>query len=118
VAISPIAKCQILMTFVLIINRKQIDRIYNFFKSEVEGKGIQFSFKNAIKYSEKGSIEFGYNKKGECLEFFVKDTGIGIPRYVTPGCLRPDSVLSDRGYYSRDERVYADHLQIVAVTYR
>ena len=36
--------------------------------------------KNAIKYSEKGSIEFGYNIKGNCFEFFVKDTGIGIAK--------------------------------------
>ena len=36
--------------------------------------------KNAIKYSEKGKIELGYLKKGETLEIFVKDTGIGIPK--------------------------------------
>jgi len=39
--------------------------------------------KNAIKYSEKGSIELGYNLKKDNelteLEFYVKDTGIGIP---------------------------------------
>ena len=35
--------------------------------------------RNAIKFTYKGSIEFGYEKKGEYLEFFVKDTGIGIP---------------------------------------
>jgi CheY-like chemotaxis protein/anti-sigma regulatory factor (Ser/Thr protein kinase) len=35
--------------------------------------------KNAIKFTDKGSIEFGYDKKGKYLEFFVKDTGIGIP---------------------------------------
>ncbi|MCM8569879.1 ATP-binding protein [Gramella jeungdoensis] len=37
---------------------------------------------NAIKYTPEGSIEFGYTlneKKGE-FEFFVKDTGIGIPK--------------------------------------
>ena len=84
---------------------KQIEYIYTFFKPEVEQKGIQFSFKNtlpekaaviktdsekiyailsnlvknAIKFTFAGSIEFGYEKKGELLEFFVKDTGIGIP---------------------------------------
>ncbi|SNR39442.1 ATP-binding protein [Lutibacter flavus] len=84
---------------------EQIEYIYTFFKPEVEAKGIKFSFKNglpadesiikvdrekfisiltnliknAIKYSEKGSIEFGYVKKKEFLEFYVKDTGIGIP---------------------------------------
>lgn len=88
---------------------EQIEYIYTFFKPEVEGKGIQFSFKNslpfkeailktdrekvyailtnliknAIKYSEKGSIEFGYILKKDNepveVEFYVKDTGIGIP---------------------------------------
>jgi CheY-like chemotaxis protein len=85
---------------------KQIEFIYTFFKPEIEGKGMQLSFsnslpsseailktdrekvyailtnlvKNAIKYSEKGAIEFGYNLKGKYLEFYVKDTGIGIPK--------------------------------------
>jgi len=85
---------------------EQIEFIYTFFKPEVEAKGMQFSFrnslpskeailktdrekvyailtnlvKNAIKYSEKGSIEVGYNKKANFLEFYVKDTGIGIPK--------------------------------------
>jgi CheY-like chemotaxis protein len=36
--------------------------------------------KNAIKFTSSGTIEFGYEKKGEFLEFFVKDTGIGIPK--------------------------------------
>jgi hypothetical protein len=36
--------------------------------------------KNAIKFTFEGSIEIGYEKKGKCLEFFVKDTGVGIPQ--------------------------------------
>jgi len=36
--------------------------------------------KNAIKYTQKGTIEFGYIFKGENVEFYVKDTGIGIPK--------------------------------------
>ena len=38
--------------------------------------------KNSIKYTGKGSIEFGYNlnKSKTELVFFVKDTGIGIPK--------------------------------------
>ena len=85
---------------------EQIEFIYSFFTPEVERKSIQLSFKNtlpskesiiktdrekiyailtnlvknAIKYTGKGSIEFGYEKKGKHLEFFVKDTGIGIPK--------------------------------------
>jgi PAS domain S-box-containing protein len=34
--------------------------------------------KNALKFTEKGSINFGYHKKEKMLEFFVSDTGPGI----------------------------------------
>ena len=34
---------------------------------------------NAFKFTKKGRIDFGYNLKDDSLEFFVKDTGIGIP---------------------------------------
>jgi PAS domain S-box-containing protein len=87
---------------------EQTEFIYNFFKPEVEGKGIHLSLKNslppdeavvrtdrekieavlsnliknAIKFTEKGSIEFGYVLKSGSepaeLEFFVKDSGVGV----------------------------------------
>ncbi|MDP3437825.1 MAG: PAS domain S-box protein [Bacteroidales bacterium] len=85
---------------------EQIEYVYNFFKPEAEAKGIKLIFgnslsskdiilksdrekvyavlsnlvKNAIKYTNEGSIEFGYSKKADNLEFYVKDTGIGIPK--------------------------------------
>lgn len=90
---------------------EQIEYIYTFFKPEVEAKGIKLSFKNslpakeaiiktdreklyailtnlvknAIKYTEKGSIEFGYDivetrHALSLLQFYVKDTGIGIQK--------------------------------------
>ncbi|MEI8244780.1 MAG: PAS domain S-box protein [Lentisphaerota bacterium] len=85
---------------------EQIEYIYSFFKPEVEQKGLQISFKNAlpakevfiktdkekiygiltnlvnnaIKFTFTGSIELGYEKKGEFLEFYVKDSGIAIPK--------------------------------------
>jgi PAS domain S-box-containing protein len=34
---------------------------------------------NALKFTSAGHIDFGYVKKGSMLEFFVRDTGIGIP---------------------------------------
>ncbi|NVO09795.1 MAG: DUF4154 domain-containing protein [Bacteroidales bacterium] len=34
---------------------------------------------NALKFTDKGSIEFGYKVNGNEIEFFVIDTGIGIP---------------------------------------
>jgi PAS domain S-box-containing protein len=88
---------------------EQIEYIYTFFKPEAEYKGLNISFKNplpakeaiintdhekvyailtnlvknAIKYTEAGSIELGYILKRDIkpceLEFYVKDTGIGIP---------------------------------------
>jgi signal transduction histidine kinase len=33
---------------------------------------------NAIKFTDKGFVSFGYNKKSKELEFFVEDTGLGI----------------------------------------
>ncbi|MFA6126795.1 MAG: PAS domain S-box protein [Bacteroidales bacterium] len=94
---------------------EQIEYIYHFFTPEVVKKGMRLSYtialpaseaiiktdhekiyailtnlvKNAIKYSNEGSIEFGYNivetdhgpsHHGPSLRFFVKDTGIGIPK--------------------------------------
>jgi PAS domain S-box-containing protein len=85
---------------------EQIEDLFCFFKPETDKKGIGLSIKNflqskestittdreklfailtnlvknAIKYTSRGSIEFGYEKKGQFLEFFVKDTGIGIPK--------------------------------------
>lgn len=35
--------------------------------------------KNAVKFTKEGSITFGYNRKGSNLEFYVTDTGAGIP---------------------------------------
>ncbi len=85
----------------------QVEYVYTFFKPEAEAKAIQFSYKNtlpydesfvntdkeklfavltnlvknAIKYTESGSIEFGYTKKALFLEFYVKDTGMGIDKH-------------------------------------
>ena len=36
--------------------------------------------KNAIKYSDDGKIEFGYELTDKNLQFYVKDHGIGIPK--------------------------------------
>ena len=87
---------------------EKIEFTYKFFKPEVESKGLQFIYKNglptedavirtdnekvygiltnliknATKFTYEGSIEFGYVLKSDSepaeLEFFVKDTGVGI----------------------------------------
>ena len=84
----------------------QLDDILTFFKPEAESKNIDLVLethlseeeanittdsekidailinlvKNAINSTDKGSIEFGYSRKGDYIEFFVKDTGVGIPK--------------------------------------
>jgi len=88
---------------------EQIEYIYTFFKPEAEFKKIAFLYKtplllkdamvktdrekiyavltnlvkNALKYTEKGVIEIGYElidvNASKTLRFYVKDTGIGIP---------------------------------------
>ena len=39
---------------------------------------------NAIKFTSEGSIRVGYKLKGEELEFYVQDTGIGIEKEQLP----------------------------------
>ncbi|MBN2520714.1 MAG: hypothetical protein JXB17_09440 [Bacteroidales bacterium] len=46
---------------------------------------------NALKFTDEGIIEFGYNIKNKNIIFYVKDTGIGIPepaqKYIYPDSL-------------------------------
>ncbi|HEX2921550.1 MAG TPA: PAS domain S-box protein [Bacteroidales bacterium] len=37
---------------------------------------------NALKFTRQGSVTFGYDVKDKYLEFFIKDTGIGIPEEI------------------------------------
>lgn len=85
---------------------EQIEYIHTFFRPEAKQKGIELSVskllspkdtliqtdrekvyavltnlvKNALKFTNEGSIEFGCEKKGGFLEFFIKDTGLGISK--------------------------------------
>jgi len=84
----------------------QMKNLFSFFQLEVEHKNMRLILaktlpyessiiktdkdkvvavlsnliKNAVKYSRRGSIEFGCKIVDSNLEFFVKDTGIGIPK--------------------------------------
>jgi|GEM_PF-273101 len=84
----------------------QISYIKEFFSIEAEAKGIKLTTstdlsyedakintdrekiyaalinltKNALKFTSEGSIEVGYKSKPDFIEFFVKDTGAGIPQ--------------------------------------
>lgn len=44
---------------------------------------------NAVKYTEEGKIEFGYKVKNESLEFYIFDTGIGIPEDKHDSIFKP-----------------------------
>ncbi len=83
---------------------KQLEFLYNFFHQEAQQKGLRLTghfsingtqviiitdkekvyailtnlIKNAIKFTNKGSIEFGFDLHDSDLKFYVKDTGIGI----------------------------------------
>jgi signal transduction histidine kinase len=84
----------------------QLDSMYAIFKPEADKKGIHLTMnftldadesylrtdrekldtiliqllKNSIKYTKKGSIEIGYVAKGNYIEYYVKDSGIGIEK--------------------------------------
>jgi CheY-like chemotaxis protein/anti-sigma regulatory factor (Ser/Thr protein kinase) len=85
---------------------EQLEYLHTFFKPEAERKNIELILhlaksgkekeiytdkekwnavlinliKNAIKYTNKGTIEFGYKLLNSKFEFYVKDTGIGIEK--------------------------------------
>ncbi len=80
--------------------------IHEFFTKEAHSKGLEFNFnnksvpervicesdpsfiesilsnliKNAIKFTHHGSVDFGLKIVGSNLEFYIRDTGIGISR--------------------------------------
>lgn len=83
---------------------EQVDYLCTFFSTEAQARDLQIKcmkalpdndsnlysdkekvlailsnlIKNAIKYSSKGTIEFGYKLNGDFVELHVKDEGIGI----------------------------------------
>lgn len=82
----------------------QLDYLFKFFEPEAIQKGVELVvhfpatqktpvintdeekvyavltnlIKNAIKFTSAGSVQFGYEWKGDVIEYFVKDTGTGI----------------------------------------
>ena len=87
------------------VNRR-MEELFRFFQPEAERKGIKLHLemllpptdkdiktdqskldsiltnliKNAIKFTKEGEIKVGCQAKANQLEFYVKDTGIGIPK--------------------------------------
>jgi PAS domain S-box-containing protein len=104
--ISRIESGQVKISNKLINFNDLLSQLYHFFKPEAKEKGLDLMYeptlednkalvstdeeklfaimsnylKNAIKYTQTGSIHLGYKVKDSSLEFFVKDSGIGIPK--------------------------------------
>jgi len=104
IEISKIESGDVEVTYTDISVQKLASFYYDFFLPETELKNLEFNLiqpeehkmiriqadknkldsvlsnliKNAIKCTERGKIEFGYEVLGKDLKFFVKDTGIGI----------------------------------------
>ena len=104
--ISKVESGQTEITLTMVDVKMKLEKMYAIFKPEADKKGIQFIIKdlmereqvnirtdrgkletilskllkNAIKYTNQGLIEVGYESKGKFLEFYIKDTGIGIEK--------------------------------------
>jgi len=124
--------------------RQLLSYYYDFFLPQAKEKDLQLEFvlskiqtetiftdknkldsiltnliKNAIKFTEKGNIEFGCEQKDEhTLLFFVKDTGKGIPPdkidFVFERFMQADN-LNTRGYEGSGlglsiTKAYVEHL--------
>jgi len=106
VEISKIESGQVLINYEKTNINELLHYLLIFFKPEAEAKSITLEcedvlpdnlsvistdrnklesilinlIKNAIKFTQKGSIKFGCRYREKIVEFYVKDTGIGIPK--------------------------------------
>lgn len=68
---------------------------------ELINKIVEKLLDNAIKFTKEGSITFGYLLKTEHIEFFVKDTGVGVDDDMQESVFkifRQADVSTTRGY--------------------
>lgn len=105
VDISKIETGQVKVKFAKTDISEQLEYLHNSFKPLAGEKGLQLKLrntlsenhtvimtdtqkldsvltnliKNAIKFTDKGEIEIGCSRSGKNLEFYVRDTGLGIP---------------------------------------
>lgn len=105
VDISKIEAGQMIATVSEVNIQKKLENVHTFFKPEADKKGIKLTLKkllsgkdiiiqsdnkkldsiltnlvkNALKFCDEGTVEFGCSVKENELLFYVKDSGIGIP---------------------------------------
>ncbi len=103
--LSRIETGKVSLVYEQVVVNDLINILYAFFEPQIESRNITFHsvkalnnaqstistdktrlrqvltnvLNNAIKFTETGHIKFGYKKTNDFLEFFVEDTGIGIP---------------------------------------
>lgn len=108
VDISKIESGHVTINYHKININELMQHLYLFFLPEAQNKGIKLSLnglllesqsiietdsvklsqilsnllKNALKFTPKGFINFGCNNKDSFLEFYVQDSGIGIPDHL------------------------------------
>jgi hypothetical protein len=106
IEISRIESGQTEINLSLVSVEGQLDSMYAIFKPEADKKGIHLTInyssdtekshlrtdlekldtiltqllKNSIKYTKNGTIEIGYIANTKYVEYYVKDTGIGIEK--------------------------------------
>jgi PAS domain S-box-containing protein len=103
--ISKIETGQVTLNFSDININEKLANIFEYFRPHAENKGLEFILKNyvppefeiiktdgpkldsiltnllrnAVKFTSKGKIELGCRQKGPFLEFYVSDSGTGVP---------------------------------------
>lgn len=106
--ISKIEAGEVTLTIDTFYLNTLIHDVYIFFKPQAIQKGLEFEeikafadndsliesdknrlrqilvnlISNAIKFTKQGSVSFGYTYENNTIRFFVKDTGIGIPKHL------------------------------------
>ncbi len=104
--ISKIETGQVVVSIENVFIRQEVQSLFEFFNSETKQKGLAFTLenrfpekittihtdrrklisimtnliKNAIKYTDEGFIKIGLELKEDNLHFYVKDSGIGVPK--------------------------------------
>ncbi len=70
------AEKNVLLIFALMSDQSVSDIITDSYKVT---QVLRYLVANAVKFTNKGKVEFGYEFKEGKIEFYVSDTGIGIP---------------------------------------